>query len=70
MGSIVFLVEIAPPDKTGLYGAVSLWSATIGTMLGSVVAYVVRASMSRDASPPPPHPFQYSTTHQRLHVTH
>eukprot|EP00041_Stephanoeca_diplocostata_P023962 m.598589 g.598589 ORF g.598589 m.598589 type:complete len:476 (+) comp22422_c0_seq8:221-1648(+) len=48
VGSIVYLVEVAPPNKVGLYGSISLWAAIIGTMLGNVVGTAFRESMSDD----------------------
>ncbi len=42
-GSIIFLVEHAPPDRRGLYGSLSNFGAMIGGLAGAGVAWLVVA---------------------------
>lgn len=49
IGSISFISEIAPPNRRGLYGSWTLFSAIGGVMLGSLVATILHKLLS-DAS--------------------
>eukprot|EP00039_Didymoeca_costata_P011928 m.169994 g.169994 ORF g.169994 m.169994 type:complete len:572 (+) comp15333_c0_seq2:191-1906(+) len=48
VGSIVLLVECAPPNKAGLYGSLSLWFAVIGLLIGNLVGTIMRYSINHD----------------------
>src|SRR6185437_13427362 len=48
-GSIVFLVEAAPPGRRGLYGSVANFGAMIGGLLGSGCGWLMSALLSADA---------------------
>lgn len=41
IGSISFISEIAPPNRRGLYGSWTLFSAISGVMLGSLIATIL-----------------------------
>lgn len=45
-GTIIFLVEHAPPNKRGLISSVSLVSLVIGVLLGSLVVMLMQVSLS------------------------
>ncbi len=46
VGSMSFLTEIAPPRKRGLFGSLSMCSATGGVLLGSLVAVVLHGLLA------------------------
>ena len=48
-GSILFLVEHAPPERRGLVGSVSPFSASLGILLGSAVGAVLTSLVSTAA---------------------
>ena len=43
IGSMSFISEIAPPNKRGFYGSWTLFSATGGVMVGSLIATIAHA---------------------------
>ena len=45
-GTVIFLVEHAPPNKRGLISSVSLVSLVIGVLLGSLVVMLMQVSLS------------------------
>jgi len=49
IGSVSFLVEIAPPDKKGLQGSWTLFSATGGILLGSLVVTCLQYAIGEQA---------------------
>lgn len=48
-GSIVFLVEHAPPERRGLFGSVSNFGSMIGGLLGAFVAWLVVTTLPEAA---------------------
>ena len=46
MSSMVFTLERKPKEEWGKYGAVVMSTATMGTLFGGVIAYIVRESLS------------------------
>ena len=48
MGSILFIVESAPPAKRGLLGAFCFTFAIVGTMLGTLAGSLVTALLSAE----------------------
>lgn len=46
MSSLVFTVESKPKDKWGLYGSFVMAAANIGTLLGGIMGYWIRNTMS------------------------
>ncbi len=51
IGSISYLVEIAPPERRGYLGSWSLFSAVTGILLGSVAGVLVHSIIPADALP-------------------
>ncbi len=49
IGSISYLVEVAPPKRRGYLGSWSLFSAVTGILLGSIVGVIVHSIMSTRA---------------------
>jgi len=49
MSSLVFTLERQPKDQWGYYGAIVQSTATVGTLIGGIVAYAVRESLDSDA---------------------
>jgi MHS family proline/betaine transporter-like MFS transporter len=48
IGSISYLVEVAPPKRRGYLGSWSLFSAVAGILLGSIAGVLVNTFMSRE----------------------
>mmetsp|Transcript_35727 Transcript_35727/g.53258 ORF Transcript_35727/g.53258 Transcript_35727/m.53258 type:complete len:468 (-) Transcript_35727:177-1580(-) len=48
MSSLVFTVEGKPKEKWGLYGSYVMASANFGTLLGGVVAFILRETLTED----------------------
>lgn len=49
MSSLVFTLERQPKDQWGYYGAVVQSTATVGTLIGGIVAYIVREKLDEDS---------------------
>ena len=49
IGSVSFLVEIAPPDKKGIQGSWTLFSAVGGILFGSLVVTLLNNAIGHDA---------------------
>jgi MHS family proline/betaine transporter-like MFS transporter len=49
MSSLVFTLERHPKRRWGLYGSYVMAAANFGTLLGGLVAFVVRRSLSEEA---------------------
>ena len=48
MSSMVFTLERHPKERWGYYGAVVMSTATLGTLFGGIIAYIVRESLSSE----------------------
>ncbi len=49
VGTILFIIENSRPDKRGLYGSISMATATAGTLFGSIFVAIVELTVgSRD----------------------
>jgi len=48
-GAICFLTEIAPANKRGLWGSISMFGVGGGILLGSVFSYILTTCLSNDA---------------------
>jgi len=48
VSSLVFTVENQPREKWGLYGSYVMTAAAFGTLLGSIIASILRASIGED----------------------
>ena len=48
VGSFVFTIESAPPDRRAIFGGMCMATAVAGTMLGSVVGALLHASMTQE----------------------
>ena len=48
MSSLVFTVEGRPKEKWGLYGSFVMAAANLGTLLGGLVGFGIRESLTRD----------------------
>jgi MHS family proline/betaine transporter-like MFS transporter len=48
MTSLVFTVEQHPPSQWGYYGSLVMATANFGTLLGGIVGYVLRATLTED----------------------
>mmetsp|Transcript_2143 Transcript_2143/g.3026 ORF Transcript_2143/g.3026 Transcript_2143/m.3026 type:complete len:546 (+) Transcript_2143:85-1722(+) len=48
MSSLVFTVEKRPKNKWGLYGSYVMAAANIGTLLGGVIAYTLRQTLTAE----------------------
>lgn len=48
MSSMVFTLERKPKDQWGYYGAVVMSTATMGTLIGGILAYIIRETLSED----------------------
>jgi MFS transporter, MHS family, proline/betaine transporter len=46
MSSLVFTLEGHPPQRWGLYGSFVMAGANVGTLLGGIVAYALRSSLT------------------------
>ena len=49
IGSICYLVEVAPKNRRSFYGSWAVFSAVAGMLLGSAVAAILTTAMSSDA---------------------
>jgi MFS transporter, MHS family, proline/betaine transporter len=49
IGSICYLVEVAPPGKRGYYGSYSVFSTVAGMLAGSAVAAILHLALSNEA---------------------
>eukprot|EP00039_Didymoeca_costata_P001764 m.54871 g.54871 ORF g.54871 m.54871 type:complete len:479 (-) comp10956_c0_seq2:874-2310(-) len=48
VGSIVYTTEMAPPNRCGMYGSLSLMTAVLGTTFGMGVGAIMHASFTED----------------------
>lgn len=49
MSSLVFTLERHPKEKWGLYGSYVMAAANFGTLIGGIVASIIRSSLSDEA---------------------
>jgi len=49
IGSIAYIVEMAPPEKRGLHGSWTLFTATGGILVGSITVTLLRGVLEDDA---------------------